>query len=126
MPQITLEYTANIVRPASWEQVFNGIHQLIHQITGVHIENCKSRAVSQENFYIGGGGKTLAFIHLEVALLSGKPDEVKQKLGNELLEFLLGEFEKLNVAEKLQVTVELRDIQRLSYFKFPSGTLSQA
>jgi len=71
-------------------------------------------------------------VHLDVRFLEGRAPEIKQAVGNGAVELLhdhfalaldgpdpLGETNPLDV----QITVEIQDIQRASYFKYPPGTL---
>ena len=125
MPQISLEYSTNAKVKTSWKRIFHSIHGIIHKETGVDMENCKSRAISRDSFYIGEGGDAKAFVHLEVALLAGKTEKVKHKTGELLLHLLGQDFEGQTPETALQITVELRDISRENYFKFPKGTLSK-
>lgn len=124
MPQIIFEYSASIKDLPDWDRFFKKIHLLVHRETGIDPESCKSRALRLEPFYVGEGTKYSGFVHLEVALLSGRTINMKQLLGNALLELLKAEFSKETAGNKVQLTVEIRDIQRQAYFKHPPGTLT--
>ena len=54
-----------------------------------------------------------ALIHLEISLLSGRTKEVKTNIGKECSQIIQSFIE--NIAE-IQVSVELRDIDRNGYF----------
>lgn len=122
MPQIILEYSPNVASNLSWNELFNSLHHLVHKETGVNIENCKSRAIQRDQYYIGKGGASNAFVHLQLALLSGRSNLQKKRLGEALLKVLEETFDASGKKLKLQITVELRDISREAYFKFPAGT----
>lgn len=125
MPQIKLEYSDNLTPASDWSQIFNKVHTTLNELSGVPIENCKSRAIPREQYYVGEGGTEKAFVHMEVALLDGRTKKEKHKAGEVLLKFLNSEFEESSKAKTLQITIEFRDIIRDNYFKIPKGTLSQ-
>lgn len=121
MPQITLHYTANITSSVHFDEMFLKIHRILNETGGVDIGNCKSRALRFEDYFIGEGKPEKAFVHLDVALLEGRSDEVKSELGNEILEYLKSAYGTAIKQTDLQITVEIRDIPKRYYFKFPDN-----
>ena len=124
MPHLTLEYTSNIRQHVNFAELFSAVHRVLAQVGGVSIENCKSRAVKHHDFYIGSGGSSKAFVHLGMTMLEGRPLALKQKVGESILRVLQDTYAASMVEQDLQITVEVRDIQRATYFKVPEGTLS--
>lgn len=124
MPHIILEYTSNIGESTNWNRFFTKVHLLLHQEAGVQVEDCKSRAVRHESFFIGGGEEYGGFVHLEVGLLSGRSADLINRVGEVLLQLLVEEFGTGTAAAKVQLTVEVRDLVRDHYFKHPGGTFS--
>ena len=124
MPQILIEYSSNIQDVNDFKQLFTDIHHVIHTSGGTQIENCKSRAISHNEYFIGRGEAKNAFIHLEVKWLEGRSTELKSKLGNELLDLLKKHYHSSMQQHNLQITVHVIDIRRSSYFKHPKGTFT--
>ncbi len=124
MPQITLQYTANINQKINYKAMFAEIHGILSDIGKINIGNCKSRAVKLDEYYIAQGEKDNAFIHLEVKFMEGRPDELKQDLGRQILDVLIKFYGKSIDKCSLQVTVEILDLKRNSYFKYPEGSFS--
>ncbi len=123
MPQITLEYSSNVVPPVPAQELLGAIHEMVAGTIGLPIENCKSRRVVRDVFRTGDGGEGGAFVHAEVRILAGRPPETKRELGERLLEYLTGVFRPASESLDLQITVEVQDIERDAYFKWPPGTL---
>ncbi len=128
MPHLTLEYTANIPAPENLAGTLLDMHRVLHEIGGIEIENCKSRLRYVDAFIIGKGDLNNAFLHLDVRFLEGRAEEVKQQIGNELLQILKTTFQPAESSKhtsklNLQITVEIRDIAASGYFKHPAGTL---
>ncbi len=85
MPHAVLEYTSNITQKIQFKAVFAALHTLLQDIAHADIESCKSRANKLEEFYIGDGSATQAFVHLDISLLAGRTQAAKEQLGQAAL-----------------------------------------
>ena len=124
MPNIVLEYTSNVSEAIDFKDLFSSIHQVLHEVGGIKLDNCKSRAVEIGVFHIGDGHPSNAFVQLSVAFLAGRSKETKRQIGNDCLTQLKRFYEKSMARLDLQITVEISDIQPLEYFKYPEGTFT--
>jgi len=79
MPQITLQYTANVDQEVNSMDLFSKVHQILSNAGGIKVENCKSRAFKLEDYYIGQGGSNNAFVHLDLAFLEGRSIVLKKR-----------------------------------------------
>lgn len=123
MPHLTLQYTENINQDIDFPDLFSKLHGILVDPGGIKIDNCKSRAIRLENYYIGRGEISNAFVHLDVQFLEGRSILLKKEIGNQMLD-ALKKYYKLSIAEfNLQITIEIRDIQREVYYKFPEGSI---
>ncbi len=123
MPHLTLEHTGNVDPNVEFEAVFLRLHSVLAD-AGIKLANCKSRAAERDRFCVADGSRSSAFVHLDVRFMEGIPDESKQKIGQGTLAVLQECFKTPEGIDDLQITVEIRDIQRDAYFKFPAGTLN--
>jgi 5-carboxymethyl-2-hydroxymuconate isomerase len=124
MPHLTLEYTSNLSQSIDADQLFPRLHQILVNVGGISIHNCKSRAVCLDTYYIGKGDVQDAFIHLDIRFLEGRSLELKQRIGRLSLSWLKEYFAPSLAELELQVTVGIADIQPQTYFKIPEGTLT--
>ncbi|MDH3376091.1 MAG: 5-carboxymethyl-2-hydroxymuconate Delta-isomerase [Gammaproteobacteria bacterium] len=124
MPQITLEYTANIEQAVNFSSLFSSMHQILSELGGVRIQNCKSRAICRDRYLIGDGAEQHAFVHVNVLLVAGRSQEWIQRVGSALLEALEDAFAASKQSLDLQITVNFSDMIREHYFKYPAGTLT--
>ena len=121
MPQLTLEYTRNIEDSAlKVEEILGELQQTLADKGGIDLGAFKSRARRLDTFRIGDGNVQGAFVHLEVALFSGRSLELRQALGDRCLEVLKKHFAGALLAHKMQITVEMREIDREAYRKATS------
>ena len=114
MPQVTLEYSKNIGK-FDHQQLFKQIHEVLTTITA--IESCKSRAICHEDYYIGNGDRDNALVFLRIAILSGRDEATKQKVGQQCFDIVKSFFADIAKANNLicHPTVEICDLQ--TYFK---------
>lgn len=124
MPHLTLEYSPNVLVESDFTDLFRKLHAILAQTGGIRLENCKSRAYLAQEFFIGSGAQASGFIHLDIRFLEGRPNEIKRAIGQETRDALMEWFQSSVEALDLQITVEVRDIERSFYFKFPEGTLT--
>lgn len=125
MPHLTLEYTSNLSQGIDADQLFSKLHQILVDVGGISIHNCKSRAVCLDTYYIGKGDAQEAFMHLDIRFLEGRSLELKQRIGQLSLNWLKEYFAPSLAGLEMQVTVEIADIQSQTYFKIPEGTLTR-
>ena len=92
---------------------------------GIRRDNCKSRARIAEPFLVGSGNPAQGFVHLDIRFLEGRSAQTKQVIGQEALAVLRTWFTSSAAKLALQITVELGDIARSSYFKEPDGTFTR-
>lgn len=124
MPHLTLEYSANVVVDSDFTDLFRRLHAVLAQTGGIRLENCKSRAYVAREFFIGSGAQGSGFVHLDIRFLEGRSDEIRRAIGQETIDALRAWFRTSAEKLDLQITVEVRDIERSFYFKYPEGTLT--
>jgi len=117
MPHVTLEYTGNIDHPIEFHDLFSELHQVLASAAGIDVNNCKSRAIRLQTYHIGEGQTENAFAHLEIQLLQGRSVELKREIGERGLRVLAKHLMPSGEPD-LQITLEIRDMQRDAYFKF--------
>ena len=113
MPHVKLEYTENVQWKNPIQDIFPKLQTVLIQHARVKPENCKSRAMELKDFHCTGKSRLGGFIHLEISLLRGRDEEVKTNIGKECRQIIQSFVE--NIAE-VQVSVELRDMDRNGYF----------
>lgn len=125
MPQITLEYTDNIDNVGNVRQLLKQIHQAVHDVSGVTIGNCKSRARKLDCYYVGDQDEGHGFVAVDLLLLEGRDTELKQAIGNAVLALLEGHFSESMQRLQLQMTVNVHDIEKATYVKYPTGSFTK-
>jgi 5-carboxymethyl-2-hydroxymuconate isomerase len=117
MPHLTLEYTANIGEELVTPELFSHLHAVLAELAGIELSGCKSRAVRLDRFYLGDGSTPVAFAHLEVGIFAGRPGELKTAIAKRCLAALEEHLAPAACGLDLQITVEVRDMERSAYAK---------
>lgn len=117
MPQITLEQTSNL--NTRWQPTLflKTVHEIIAQHIDANISQCKSRIVTRDDFFVGDGSQTQAFVNLTVNILSGRAERAKIDLATHLLQQLNQQLKALIPGEKIAVSCYVGDLVRECYVK---------
>ncbi|MDG9881622.1 5-carboxymethyl-2-hydroxymuconate Delta-isomerase [Pseudomonas putida CSV86] len=121
MPQLHLEYSANL-RDLDTDKALLRLNSALVASGQFGDEvDIKSRAVAHETFRVGIAPVERAFVHVKLALLSGRSPEIKRQLSASLLE-ALKDVLAVPAGIDTQLCVEILDIDRDSYAKvrFPA------
>ncbi|WPN45917.1 MULTISPECIES: 5-carboxymethyl-2-hydroxymuconate Delta-isomerase [unclassified Pseudomonas] len=116
MPHLHMEYTANLPELNADVALMRLNNTLVGSGQfGAEID-IKSRAVKVETFKVGTALTERAFVHVKLALLSGRSAQIKQQLSQSLLA-VVQELCEWPAGVEVQLCVEILDIDRESYSK---------
>ena len=117
MPQMFVDYSANI-QDLDTKQLLLGLNQALFD-TGLvgHAYDIKSRTRVNSDDLIGLGNNQQAFIFVQLAALSGRTDEQKNKMSDALSDYLQS-FEAYSAdGLEVQLCVELVEMPKAFYRK---------
>ncbi len=115
MPQITIDYSGNLGSGFDPRELARRIHEDAVTIIDTELVSCKTRIREITNFVIGNGGPNQAMIHVELGILHGRTDQQKRQLADAVLD-AAGEFIEKSAHMDLQLTVEVRNLDREHYY----------
>ncbi|CAM5552968.1 5-carboxymethyl-2-hydroxymuconate Delta-isomerase [Streptomyces tanashiensis] len=104
MPQITVDYSA----PLDRRGFARALHPLVVETVDTTLDACKTRFREVEELVVGDGAADDVVVHVEIALLSGRTDEVKARLADAVLDLLP---DHLKATEGVRLSVEIRDLE---------------
>ena len=125
MPQLILEYSSNITQKIENAVLLGEIASVISAAGEIPVEHFKSRLIRRDEYLVGKGGGKDAFVHLEAGIFSGRTLEVKRRIGEDCIEYLEEYFSPSAGELSLQITVEIRDMEKDAYFKAVPGKQEQ-
>lgn len=120
MPQLTLEYSSNVIEKNHLTDLLQQCHQLLVNTLSTELVSCKSRAIECKIYSVGDGKPENAFVHVNLKIMPGRTASILQNVGQKMLELLAKYFAASLQKLQLQITVEIQDLSS-SYFKKVSG-----
>jgi 5-carboxymethyl-2-hydroxymuconate isomerase len=117
MPHTILEYSDNLLDAPDFQALWADLHPVLVATAGCRPQDIKSRAYPCASFRMGDGAPANAFVHLAIRLLEGRDSGTREKIGQAALEVLAAHFPRTLAERPFDLTVELADMRRDSYFK---------
>ncbi|MDK1343427.1 5-carboxymethyl-2-hydroxymuconate Delta-isomerase [Streptomyces sp. 378] len=118
MPQITVDYSADLADGFDRRGFAQALHEATVEIAAAKPPACKSRFRPTEDIVVGPEAEGHAHVHIHIALLAGRTDETKARLTQAALD-LLRTYLKQPEGLALHASAEVRDLDP-SYAKFES------
>ncbi|MFJ5830148.1 5-carboxymethyl-2-hydroxymuconate Delta-isomerase [Streptomyces sp. NPDC093089] len=103
MPQITVDYSA----PLDRRGFALALHPLVAETVDIAVEDCKTRFREVEELVVGDGATDDVVVHVEIALLPGRPEALKARLSEAVLALLPT---YLKETEGVRLAAEVRDL----------------
>lgn len=116
MPHVHMEYTNNLPGLNADLALIRLNNTLVASGQFAAEYDIKSRAVKVETFKVGTALGERAFVHVKLALLSGRSAEIKKQLSESLLA-VVQDLCEWPTGVEVQLAVEILDIDRESYAK---------
>jgi 5-carboxymethyl-2-hydroxymuconate isomerase len=115
-----MEYTSNLPALDADKALLRLNHALVASGQFAAEFDIKSRAAQVGVFRVGTGLGERAFVHVKLALLSGRSAEIKQQLSQSLLA-VLKDLCEWPAEVEVQLCVEILDIDREPYTEMAIG-----
>ena len=118
MPQITLDYSANVLDAVD-VSLLAQIHTCVSTTIDCPINTIKSRIMRIDDFLIGDGlpqdGKEQAFVTLWVQVMPGRTTQSREMLANKLKQLLDDYFIESSAKLALQIRISLTELDAEFY-----------
>lgn len=117
MPQMVVEYSDNI-QNLDAQKLLNGLNHSLFD-TGLvnHPDDIKSRVRANSDFLIGFGENPQAYIHVRLAIMTGRNTEQKNLMADYLSDFLNGFKDYQATGLEVQLCVEIAEMPKEHYRK---------
>lgn len=116
MPHLHMQYTANLPELNADVALIRLNNTLVASGQFAAEYDIKSRAVKVDSFKVGTALGERAFVHVKLALLSGRSPQIKKQLSESLLA-VVQDLCAWPKGIEVQLAVEILDIDRESYTK---------
>lgn len=116
MPHVHLETTADLPENAHVPDILERLTAALSVQETVAPASIKSYH-SLRSVWVMGEGAPDGFAHLIVAILSGRPLELRQQIGAALYDVLKEEFAQSLEAGEVSLTLEVREMEKDTYVR---------
>lgn len=116
MPHIRLETTADLPENADVVDILDSLVATLCSFETIGAPGVKG-SHSMHRQWVQGEGATPGFVHLEVAILSGRPPELVARIADGMYAKLREHFAASLEAGEAKATMELRQMDPVTYRK---------
>jgi len=115
VPHCVLEYTSNIVEKQDNRKILLEINNMMAGTGLFNLADIKSRVIVHDDYVIGEGSKSSAFVALDISILTGRDTVVKKLLSQSALDILKRAFSRSMEQLDCSVTVRITEMEREVY-----------
>jgi 5-carboxymethyl-2-hydroxymuconate isomerase len=116
MPHIILETTSDVVENQDIVDILERLVTKLGSFETIGSHAIKAYHSLRHTWLIGEGGPN-GFIHCEVAILTGRPSELKNSIADGMYAELLECFHQSQDSKEAGITLELREMDKETYRK---------
>ena len=118
MPHIHLQTTADLAENANVPDLLTELAECLATLETIDSRSIKAYH-SLRSIWQMGEGAPPGFAHCEVAILTGRPLELRKKMADSLYAILQTGFRESQATGEAGLTLELREMDRETYRKSP-------
>lgn len=116
MPQIVVSYSADLEPHLDRTGLARKLHEAASPLINAPLNDFKTRFLPVTEYVIDNGDGPDRLLHLEIGILDGRTEEVRERLG-ELTLGLARECLAEDTPPQVHITVEVREMHRGSFRK---------
>lgn len=116
MPHLHLETTADLPENANVPDILEAIVAELSTYETIQSPSIKAYHTLRSVWHMGEGAPP-GFAHLTVAILTGRPMELRRRMAEGMLRVLREHLTMSLEADEVSVSVELREMERETYLK---------
>lgn len=118
MPHFIVEYTDNIKQDGDIPSLLKKVNDVLISQRGVFpTGGIRSRAIELKDYVIADGMEDDAFIHAQLKIGSGRTEEEKKKVCDDIFNVLTDHFAELLKKRYIALSFELHEFQHATYKK---------
>ncbi len=116
MPHISVEISGNVARPGRLKPLLAELAERLGQTESIEEDAVKAYLSVREHFATNPSGPP-GFAHVEVALMKGRPLELRQQIAESMREIIAAEFVEKIGHNEIAITVEIREMDPDTYLR---------
>jgi 5-carboxymethyl-2-hydroxymuconate isomerase len=116
MPHIYLEASENLTECANAREILEQLSSLLASFETIDSASIKAYFHKRE-VWVTGVGATPGYVHCQVAILVGRPLELRKQIASEFANLIRNAFGHSIESGLAKVTIELREMDPQTYVK---------
>lgn len=118
MPHFVVEYTDNLGAEARIPELLTKVNRILMAQEGVFpTGGIRSRAVRLTEYAIADGAADYAFVHARLTIGSGRSDQVKRRVGDEIFATIKDHFAESFARRPLALSLDLNEFSEAGTWK---------
>ncbi|MER5550771.1 5-carboxymethyl-2-hydroxymuconate Delta-isomerase [Streptomyces sp. NPDC002793] len=109
MPQITVDYSAELDDSFDRRGFALALHPIVAETVSTKVPACKTRFHRAEDFVAGDAADGDAVVNVSIAMLPGRTPEIKARLTEAVLDLLAGHLKPVD-GLTVHASAEVRDL----------------
>jgi 5-carboxymethyl-2-hydroxymuconate isomerase len=109
MPQLTLEYTANL--DLEIQPLLARLHSELAATGAINLKGIKSRAVQHSAYRVADGNPNYAFVHVNLLIREGRPLEIQKDIAQRVLAVLKETLGNRFENSHLSLSVDIKEMR---------------
>ena len=110
MPQLTLEYTDNL--DFDVQALLSRLHTELVATGAINMKGLKSRAIRHSEYRIADGNPDYAFVHVNLLIREGRPDEIQKDAAQRIMAVLKEAFGFRVESGYLSLSVDIKEMRK--------------
>lgn len=112
MPHCILEHSSNVLDNYDYKDFFSKLHTIIIETGPFNLDQIKSRVIKHNEYLVGDGSSEMAFVTLQIKILSGRELMIRKRLSEGALALLEKTFPLSRQKLQCSITVAIEEIDR--------------
>lgn len=115
LPHIIAEYSANLEDCLDVQGLVDDLHQAAIDSKVAELVAIRTRAARREHFRVADGNPANGFVHIVARLRIGRPEALRQTLGEKLLAAADKRLAPVYPTHPIGLTVEIYEIEEMTF-----------
>lgn len=117
MPHFIVEYSGNLKTEINFHEFFEKIHESLGNSGVFPLGGIRSRAICMEDYRIADAKHDYAFIHILLKVGSGRDEETRKRVCDDLFTVIESYFAPLQAKRLLAISFEMQEVHPVLTYK---------
>jgi 5-carboxymethyl-2-hydroxymuconate isomerase len=117
MPHLVVEYSANLEKEISIQELVHKVHEAALATGVFELAAIRTRAERREIYAIADGHDDNSFVAVRVAIGKGRTSETRKQIGKAIFDVVCNHMEEASNARPIAISLEVQQIDPTAAFR---------